>query len=298
MRRISIMAAIVLAAAGMSASLGASAATFAPGSPPPPLAGQVVLGGPLSLVPNAHLPAMGKPRNMMRANGTWYSTNWSGYVDLPGKTFQSVAARFTIPKLSSAEIAKCEASAAVDSAGEADSSYWVGLDGWTSPTVEQTGVDQYCVSNGTGLDAWYEMYPLDPVAYTGVNPGDQIYVSVVYDASQHNYVLHLADLTNGGYIITRQALPPGYSVTNTSAEVITEDPGASAAGGLYLANFGTAGFTGASVRSSTGYLGGLHSSSVWSGANKIIETYHADMATPSGLDSTGRTFSEVFDWPY
>jgi hypothetical protein len=297
MRRMSVAAAIVLAAAGMSVSLGASAATFAPGSPPP-LAGQVVVGGPLRLAPNAHLPAMGKPRHMTRANGTWYSTNWSGYVDLPGKTFQSVAARFTIPKLSSAEKAECEASAAVDSAGEADSSYWVGLDGWTSPTVEQTGVDQYCDSNGTGLYSWYEMYPLNPVAYTGVNPGDQIYVSVVYDASEHNYVLHLADLTNGGYIITRQALPSGYSVTNTSAEVITEDPGASAAGGLYLANFGTAGFTGASVRSSTGYLGGLHSSSAWSGDNKIIETYHADMATPSGLDSTGRTFSDVFDWPY
>jgi hypothetical protein len=298
MRRMSIMAAIVLAAAGMSVPLGASAVTSAPGSPPPLVAGQVEVGAPLHLALNVHVPVMGKPRHTVRVNGTWYSTNWSGYVDLPGKTFQSVAARFTIPKLSSAAKAECEASAAVDSMGEADSSYWVGLDGWTSPTVEQTGVDQYCVSNGTGLYAWYEMYPLNPVVYTGVNPGDQIYVSVVYDASSHTYVLHLADLTNGGYIITRQALPSGYPVTNTSAEVITEDPGASAAGGLYLANFGTVGFTGAGVRSSTGYVGGFHSSSVWSGNNKIIENYYANMATPSGLDSTGGTFSDVFDWPY
>jgi hypothetical protein len=298
MRRMSIMAAIVLAAAGMSVPLGASAVTSAPGSPPPLVAGQVEVGAPLHLALNVHVPVMGKPRHTVRVNGTWYSTNWSGYVDLPGKTFQSVAARFTIPKLSSAAKAECEASAAVDSLGEADSSYWVGLDGWTSPTVEQTGIDQYCVSNGTGLYAWYEMYPLNPVVYTGVNPGDQIYVSVVYDASSHNYVLHLADLTNGGYIITRQALPSGYPITNTSAEVITEDPGASAAGGLYLANFGTAGFTGAGVRSSTGYVGGFHSSSVWSGNNKIIENYYANMATPSGLDSTGGTFSDVFGWPY
>src|SRR4051794_32080572 len=57
------------------------------------------------------------------------SSNWSGYA-VTGGTYTSVSASWTEPSVS------CS--------GTAYSSFWVGLDGDTSSTVEQTGTDADC----------------------------------------------------------------------------------------------------------------------------------------------------------
>ena len=297
MRKLFTMA--VLAAGLIAIPAAASASSQVPPVPPP--AG-VALGGPLQYAPAINAPVMGgTPRGLEKVNnGTNLSSNWSGYADLPdsGKSFSNVSATFTIPKFSTAESNECRASGAVDSYRQSDSSYWVGIDGFNTNTVEQTGVDQYCVAGGTGLYAWYEMYPLNPVAFTGVRPGDQIYVSVTYSSVTHKYALYLKDKTNGGFISTSQSCPSGSKCGNSSAEVIAEAPG-SGAPSLYLANFGTVSFSGAVVKGS-GVTGNLHSSSAWKGSNDIIMAYPSfqHMATPSGLDSTGAAFSAAFNWPY
>src|SRR5579884_4318905 len=72
------------------------------------------------------------------------STNWSGYA-VTGNRFTSVSASWTEP--------------AVTCSGTAYSSFWVGLDGDTSNTVEQTGTDADCSGSTPQYYAWYEMYP-------------------------------------------------------------------------------------------------------------------------------------------
>src|SRR6188472_3762174 len=76
------------------------------------------------------------------------STNWSGYA-ATGRTFTSVSASWTQPT------AICT--------GASYSSFWVGLDGDGSSTVEQTGSSADCSSAGVpSYYAWYEMYPKFP----------------------------------------------------------------------------------------------------------------------------------------
>lgn len=292
-----LFTAVVLAAGVIAVPAAALAGSF----PAPPPAG-VAVGGPFQYAPAINAPVMGgTPRGLERVNnGTYLSANWSGYTDLSnsGKSFSSVSATFTIPKFSTTETSECRASGAVDSIRQSDSSYWIGIDGFSGSTVEQTGVDQYCVTGGTGLYAWYEMYPLSPVAFTGVRPGDQIYVSVTYSPGTHKYALYLKDKTNGGFVSTSQSCPSGSKCDNSSAEVIAEAPG-SGAPSLYLANFGKVSFSGVAVKGS-GVTGNLHSSRTWKGSNEIVMGYPSfqHMATPSGLAAAGASFSVAFGWPY
>src|ERR1044071_5102244 len=94
-------------------------------------------------------------RNHRISNST--STNWSGYA-VTGNRFTSVSASWTQPSVT------CSATAY--------SSFWVGLDGDTSNTVEQTGTDADCSGSTPQYYAWYEMYPKFPVNLKGtVRPG-------------------------------------------------------------------------------------------------------------------------------
>lgn len=178
-------------------------------------------------LPGTHLPHLAPHMSVA-------SSNWSGYAVAAnsGVRIRFVSVNFTIPSLNCAN-------SPLGSSGSAYAGHWAGLDGFNDATVEQTGVDAFCDSSGTpAYYAWYEMYPLAPVAFTGVNPGDAIHVSVYFDGSAYNLVL--TDLTTGGFINTTQPCPSGSTCRNKSAEVITEDPGGAVAGGFDLADFGMA----------------------------------------------------------
>ena len=82
------------------------------------------------------------------------------------------------------------------------------------------------------------MYPLQPVVFTGVSPGDAIEADVYFNGS--TYRLHLADITTRGFITTTQACPSGQTCQHTDAEVITEDPGGGVLEGYDLTDFGQA----------------------------------------------------------
>ena len=163
-------------------------------------------------LPGTHLPHLAPQMSVT-------SNNWSGYAAAAdsGVHIRFVSANFTIPSLNCAN-------SPLGSSGFAYAGHWAGLDGFNDATVEQTGVDAFCDSSGTPTYyAWYEMYPLAPVAFTGVNPGDAIHVSVFFTGSA--YDLALTDLTTGGSIDTTQPCPSGSTCRNKSAEVITEDSG-------------------------------------------------------------------------
>lgn len=225
-------------------------------------------------LPHTHLPE-GLLTNT--ANGSATTGNWSGYVDVACSTcrLRYAETQFTIPSVS------CPRST-IGSSGYAFVAHWVGLDGFGNGTVEQTGVDGYCYSTSSApvYYAWYEMYPLDPVVYNGVSPGDAINASVYYNGS--GYQLELTDVTTGGSINTTQACPSGQTCDRTAAEVITEDPGGAVAGGYDLADFGQSNFLNSQVTSLGGVHGNYTSNGYWS-------PYTVKMASRDAMASPGPT---------
>ena len=155
-------------------------------------------------------------------NGT--SSNWSGYAAHGGAdSFTSVSATWVQPA------AQCTSQRAY-------SAFWVGLDGYTSATVEQTGSEADCLAGSPAYYAWYEMYPAYPVYFTNpVSPGDHFTASVT--ASGDVFTLNIADSTQGWQQSITESLA---SAQKSSAEVIVEAPCCNGAGNiLKLADFGT-----------------------------------------------------------
>ena len=162
------------------------------------------------------------------------SSNWSGYAVSGFGPYRSVSSSWTQP--------------AVDCVKTPTgwSAFWVGLDGDTTNTVEQTGTEADCSSGTAVYYAWREMYPKYPVNYTNpVSPGDSFSASVNY-TGRGNFQLTLSDTTKGWSQTTTQRLK---SAKLGSAEAIAEAP-SSSGGVLPLADFGSVGFSSATVNGS------------------------------------------------
>jgi hypothetical protein len=188
--------------------------------------GVLVIAAALSATAGGAAPSLRHGRIHRITNST--STNWSGYA-VTGGHYTSVSSSWTEPT------AKCS--------GTAYSSFWVGLDGDTSNTVEQTGTDADCSGSTPQYYAWYEMYPKYPVNLRNpVQPGDHMTASVTTDGSGR-FTLTISDSTRNWTYSTTQRL---QSAKLASAEVIAEAP-SSSGGVLPLANFGTVSFSGASA---------------------------------------------------
>jgi hypothetical protein len=157
------------------------------------------------------------------------STNWSGYADTSG-TFTSVTANWTQP-------------AGTCSRGDQYAAFWVGIDGYSSDTVEQTGSEVDCVGRTAQYYAWYEMYPGPSENYPNtVEPGDQFTATVTFLGGEE-FSLYIADTTQGWSQTTDASL--GQTPDLSSAEVIAEAPCCTASGGILpLTDFGTMSFTG------------------------------------------------------
>ncbi len=225
LRRWGILLAMLTVMAGTALTAGsASAATM--GFRP---------GGPIHLV--------GSRANVRDAiSRQAESTNWSGYAATTG-TYTSVSASWTEPS-------------GICSRGSQYSSFWVGLDGYSSSSVEQTGSDTDCSGGRAVYYAWYEMYPNPSVTYSNtVRPGDQFNASVTYTGSNH-FSLFIQDTTQGWSHTTVGTLA---GAARSSAEVIVEAPCCTAAGGILpLADFGTANITGSTANGSAlGNAGGV-----------------------------------------
>ncbi|HJQ48993.1 MAG TPA: G1 family glutamic endopeptidase [Gaiellaceae bacterium] len=155
------------------------------------------------------------------------STNWSGYA-VTGGRYTQVSSSWTVPSVSCA--------------GTAYSSFWVGLDGDTSGTVEQTGTDSDCSGSTPQYYAWYEMYPKFPSNFSNpVRPGDKMSASVTTNGSG-SFTLTISDGTAWSRTVTARL----KSAKLASAEVIAEAP-SSSGGVLPLANFGSVNFSGATA---------------------------------------------------
>jgi hypothetical protein len=190
--------------------------------------------------------------------------NWGGYA-ATGSGFSSVSATWT------------EANATCNSTNDLYAP-WVGIDGYGSSTVEQTGVATDCSSGSPVDQAWYEMYPANPVylSLSGypVSAGDVVHASVTY-AGTRKYTLTLTDSSRGWTFTTTQSI----AARRTSAEVIIESPT-----GAYP-NFGTLNFSSATVNGTS--LGSFNPAALDPSSNG---TYEARTGALSG----GTSFAETY----
>jgi len=247
MKRIMLAAAAALLLLSAGSATAAQAATAA--APPP---GVHVSGG-MSYQPGTHLPATHLPR-FAPFNTALKSNNWSGYADVACSTcaIRYVATSFTVPS--------------VNCAKSPDGSFagiFAGLDGITSRTVEQVGVEAGCSGGTASYAAFYEMFPNAPVAFSGISPGDAISMGVYFNSATHHWQLALTDVTTGGTIATAQACPSGSACRNSSAEVIAEAPSSSPSTILPLVDFGQLNHVAIAVTSLNGTRGAMTSNGLW-----------------------------------
>jgi hypothetical protein len=196
------------------------------------------------------------------------STNWSGFATT-GTTYSTVQGAWTQPSVTCGS-------------GETSySSFWVGIDGDTTNTVEQTGTDSDCSSGTPTYYAWYEMYPKFPVNLSNpVAAGDSLSASVTFNGGG-SFTLTISDSTQGWTFTTKQS---SKKARRGSAEWIAEAPSGSG-GVLPLADFGTVSFSGCSAN-------GLSiSSNPNPDAITMVTSGGQTKAAPSALGSGGTAFS-------
>jgi hypothetical protein len=280
--RFSLLAAATAAVAGLAAIPSSAVASQASGHAATEPHGVIAHG--LRYTPGVHFQTH-LPHLAVKASVV--SGNWAGYAAVAnaGQQISFVGANFNIPSVNCANTPR-------GSGGDPLVAHWIGLDGYNTTTVEQTGVIADCASNNTPTYyAFYEMYPLAAVVFTGVSPGDAVTATVTFNSGTSTYHLRLNDVTNGGFISSTQACPKGSTCANGSAEVITEDPNGAVPAGVNLADFGMANFTATRLTSLSGLSGSLSASADWTSSEILMEDpSSAAMATPSGLYG-GRSFN-------
>jgi len=228
-----------------------------------------------------HDPAIIRERHGSNAT----STNWSGYaVTGANGSVTDVKGSWIVPTVT------C-------SAEDSYSSFWVGIDGFTSSTVEQIGIDADCVSGTAEYFAWFEFYPHWPytINTVEVQPGDTISAEVSYGAKGQFTVTLTNVYRNQSFSISTKMQQAKLS----SAEWIVEAPWSS--GVLPLANFGLAEFgqrytrqTGtcyATVSGKTGAIGSFNPANVIQ-----IDMVSSDVtkAKTSLLSKDGSSFTDAW----
>ncbi len=175
-------------------------------------------------------PALGRPA--LTLAGDVSSASWGGYY-LSGAAgaFSSVAAGWTAP-------------AAACVAGSQFASFWVGLDGVSSASVEQVGTEADCAGGKATYFGWYELYPAAPVDFGNkIAPGDAMTASVTFSGTE-TFTVVLKDTTAGwSHTVTQN----DAGAQRSSAEVVTSAPAGVGGSGIKLTDFGKVTYSGCTV---------------------------------------------------
>jgi hypothetical protein len=215
--------------------------------------------------------------HIRNANGT--SQNWSGYAvannlsaPLSGAV-SDVKATWTVPAVSASDSA------------DTFSSVWVGIDGYSDNTVEQTGTEQDWTPDGPVYYAWFEMYPKFGYRILNfpVEPGDTISAEVRY-VGNNQFSLTIANLTKGRSFSTTRR----HKARRQSAEWIVEAP--YAGGILPLADFGRVALSGC-IATLSGHTGSIGDTSWQFDSITMADHDGTVKARPSGLSRDGSSFS-------
>ena len=205
------------------------------------------------------------------------STNWSGYADdnTGGNTYAAVAGNWTEP---SASCMPRESLAA----------FWVGIDGYTSTSVEQDGTLIECYRSRAYYYTWWEMYPSNAIQVAGgsLQPGDRISASVA--RSGGSYTLRVSDSTRPANSFSTTQSCSGCA--SSSAEWIAEAPSGSS--GVYpLSDFHSWSASGATVTSgSAGVISSFPDDEL-----TMIGSSGAVKAQPGALGGGGGSFTVTWE---
>jgi len=200
------------------------------------------------------------------------STNWSGYADT-GSSFSKVTATWTEPSAASCGFTISLAA------------FWVGIDGYSSDSVEQDGTLIECYFGTVYQYTWWEMYPTNDIQTVGdtLAGGDSISASVV--RSGDSYTLAVTDSTHtADSFSTTQTCS---DCANSSAEWIAEAPSGEA--GVYpLTDFSS--WTAANATVTEGSTAGVISSFT-DDEITMVDSSGNVKAQPGSLNSSGNGFS-------
>lgn len=239
-------------------------------------------------VPGAAL-AVGSVHRGLVIHGTTTSasTNWAGYAVTSGRhTVTDVKGSWIVPSIQGT----CPST-------NQYSSFWVGIDGFSSSTVEQTGTDSDCQGGSAVYYAWYEFYPKPShlIASLTISAGDTISADVSFSGSA--FKATIKDVTTGKSFSTSAKV----SAQRTSAEWIAEAP-SSSGGVLPLADFGNVSFgtdyTSVASTNDATVSGTTHDIAGFGNIQKIDMVNNAgtaSKATPSSLSTDGTSFTVAWN---
>jgi hypothetical protein len=214
----------------------------------------------------------GKPKGLTNAQ----STNWAGYADT-GSSFSKVSASWTEP------------SATCSGGAEQLAAFWVGIDGYSSDSVEQDGTIIECYQSVEYQYTWWEMYPTNDIQVVGdtLAAGDAITSTVTRSGT--SYTLAVTDSTHAADSFTETETCS--SCANSSAEWIAEAP--SSGSSIYpLADFKS--WTASSASVTEGSTSGVISSFT-DDEITMIDSSKKVKAEPSSLNSGGNGFSVTWE---
>jgi len=216
------------------------------------------------------------------------SSNWSGYAVTGAKdSVTDVTGSWVVPSVN------CETTP------NAYAAFWVGIDGYSSNTVEQIGTESDCAGGQATNYAWFEFYP--HFSYTiesvTIKPGDEISAQVKYAGGRFTVS-----------ITVNRAASPQFSTSTklsqadrSSAEWIVEAP--YSGGVLPLADFNTASFgvdnTGvsntcdAAIGNATDPIGSFAAADVF--AITMTAENGAIKAQPSTLSTDKSSFNDMWN---
>ena len=199
------------------------------------------------------------------------SGNWSGYADT-GATFSTATGHWTEPSVS------CGSQTSL-------AAFWVGIDGYSSSSVEQDGTLAECYQGSAYYYTWWEMYPSNAIQVVGstLRPGDGVTASVV--RSGGSYTLKVTDSSRSGDSFSTTQSCSGCA--NSSAEWIAEAPSGSA-GVEPLAHFSTWTESGATVNSRV-------ISSFTDDEITMVDSAGRVKAQPGPLNGSGNGFSVTWE---
>jgi hypothetical protein len=198
--------------------------------------------------------------------------NWAGYAESSGTgTVTKVTATWTQPAVT------------CPTKGTTLAAFWIGIDGYSSSTVEQDGTLAQCTHGTASYYSWWETYPANAVqTWATIHSGDKFSASVTYSSSTGKFTMALTDTTTS---TSWSKTSTNSGASENSAECIAERPaGASNASGLYaLADFGTASF-GSCTATVSGTSGGIGTfSTVYEITMVNYSSGTRDLAVPSSL---------------
>ena len=243
-----------------------------------------------TVIPRQHAPRKlyGTPPRVIGNVTVEDSTNWSGYA-VEGTSFTKALGSWTVPSVNCSQTPNTY------------SSFWVGIDGWTSSTVEQTGTDSDCDGSSPSYYAWYEFYPAGSVLISSVpvSPGNHISASVTWNSGSSFTVTLTNESTGKSYSKTGTV----RRAARTSAEWIAEAPCCTNSGGILpLADFGTVDFgedyTG--VSSTNDATDSTVSGAIGAFGSNVFESIMVNGSTganesvPSALSSDGTSFTATW----